>query len=131
MDRSRIFLIVVAAVFIPVFALPLFIDPVWWGERFGWDTDGASDLTEYLGRCLGAVALAIALIALRAARDPAASPWLFDLLILSALLLAVVHLRGAVEDSQPLIEHLETAMYALFALAAWLCRPAPRKGQAA
>ncbi|HET8592717.1 MAG TPA: hypothetical protein VFL56_03565, partial [Solirubrobacterales bacterium] len=61
---------------------------------------------------------------LRAARDPAGKTWLYDLLALSAGLLAVVHLRGAVEDSQPAIEHLETAIYAVFALAAWLCRPA-------
>jgi hypothetical protein len=130
MDRSRALLIVAAAVFIPVFALPLFIDPVWWAERFGWDTDGAGELTDYLGRCLGAVALAISLVAIRASRDPASNVWLFDLLAVSALLLAAVHLRGAIEDSQPLVEHLETAMYAGFALAAWLCRPTPRPEQA-
>ena len=123
MDRSRVFLVVVAATFIPVFALPLFIDPIWWAERFGWDTEGPRDVTVYFGRCLGAVALAISVIAIRAIRDPAANRWLFDLLALSGLLLAVVHLRGAIEDSQPLVEHLETAMYAGFALAAWLCRP--------
>ena len=40
-------------------------------------------------------------------------------------LLALVHLRGLVEDSQPLVEHIETAMYAGFgALALW-CRPRP------
>lgn len=128
LDRSRIFLIAVAAVFIPIIALPLFIDPVWWADRFGWETDGAGELTDYLGRCLGAVALAISLIALRAARDPAGNTWLFDLLALSAGLLAVVHLRGAIEDSQPVIEHLETAIYAVFALAAWLYRPAPSSG---
>ncbi|MFL5907738.1 MAG: hypothetical protein ACJ75Z_09105, partial [Solirubrobacterales bacterium] len=117
MDRSRLFLIVVAAIFIPVFALPLFIDPIWWAERFGWDTDGPRDLTVYFGRCLGAVALAIALIAVRAIRDPAQSRWLFDLLALAGMLLAIVHLRGAIEDSQPLVEHLETAMYLLIGLA--------------
>ena len=123
MNRSRAFLLVVAAVFIPVFALPLFIDPVWWAERFGWDTAGAGDLTIYLGRCLGAVALAIALIALRASRDPGAHRWLFDLLALAAVLLAVVHLRGALEEAQPFIEHVETLMYAAFAAAAIACRP--------
>jgi hypothetical protein len=124
--RSRAFLIAVAAIFIPVFALPLFIDPIWWAERFGWDTEGPHDLTVYLGRCLGAVALAIAVIALRAASDPPAHRWLFDLLAIGALLLAIVHLRGAIEGSQPLVEHLETAMYAGFAAAAWLCRPPDR-----
>jgi thiol:disulfide interchange protein len=123
--RSRLFLLLVAAVFIPVFALPLLIDPIWWAERFGWDTAGAGDLTNYLGRCLGAVALAIAIVALRAARDPAAHRWLFDLLALAAALLALVHLRGTLEDSQPAIEHAETLMYGAFAAAALLCKPPP------
>jgi hypothetical protein len=60
------------AVFIPIFALPLFVDPIWWADRFGWETEGPRDLVVYFGRCLGALALAIMLIALRAARDPAA-----------------------------------------------------------
>jgi small-conductance mechanosensitive channel len=124
MNRSQVFLVAVAAVFIPLFAVPLFVDPIWWAERFGWHTEGAGDLTRYFGRCLGAVALAIGVVAARAVRDPAANRWLFDLLAIAALLLAVVHLRGAIEDSQPLVEHLETLMYALFALAAWFCRPA-------
>ena len=124
MDRSRGFLIVVAAVFIPVFALPLFIDPIWWAERFGWDTAGPHDLTVYFGRCLGAVALAISLVAIQSIRDPGSNRWLFDLLAIAGVLLALVHLRGAIEDSQPLVEHLETAMYLLFGAAAWICRPA-------
>src|SRR5688572_30815632 len=110
--------------FIPVFAVPLFIDPYWWGDVFGWDTASRSDLGAYLGRCLGAVALAIAVTALVAARDPAANRSLFDLLGLGAALLALVHVRGLVEDSQPLVEHLEIAMYAGFAGLAWWCKPA-------
>lgn len=124
MDRSRAFLLLVAAVFIPLFALPLLIDPLWWGERFGWDTEGTGDLGVYLGRCLGAVALAISLLSLRAAAHPAAHPWLFDLLALIAGMLALVHLRGVIEGSQPTVEHLETLGYAAFAAAALLCRPA-------
>lgn len=123
MDRSRILLYVVAALFVPLFALPLFVDPVWWAERFGWETDGPRDLVVYFGRCLGAVALAIAVIAFTAAREPARHAWLFSLLALAAALLAIVHLRGTIEDSQPLVEHLETAGYAAFALAALACRP--------
>jgi hypothetical protein len=123
MNRSSAFLVAVAAVFVPIFALPLFIDPIWWGERFGWDTGGTHDLTVYLGRCLGAVALAIAVVALRGSRDPASVRWLFDLLALAGGLLAIVHLRGAIEADQPLIEDLEVLMYAGFAAAAWLCRP--------
>ncbi len=123
MNRSRVFLIAVAAVFLPIFAIPLFVDPIWWAERFGWDTDGPRDLAVYFGRCLGAVAIAIAVVALRASHEPERHRWLFDLLALSGLLLAIVHLRGAIEDSQPLVEHLETLGYAGFAAGAWLCRP--------
>jgi hypothetical protein len=121
--RARALLVLVAVLFIPVFAVPLFIDPYWWGDVFGWDTASRSDLGAYLGRCLGAVALAIAVTALLAARDPAANRSLFDLLGLGAALLALVHVRGLVEDSQPLVEHLEIAMYAGFAGLAWWCKP--------
>jgi len=123
MNRSTVFLIGLALVFVPVFALPLFIDPIWWAERFGWDTDGPRELTVYLGRCLGAVALAITILALLASRNPAEYRWLFDLLAISGSLLALAHLRGVIEGDQPLIEDLEVAMYAGFAAAAWLCRP--------
>jgi hypothetical protein len=121
--RARAFLILVAAVFIPVFALPLFIDPYWWADVFGWDTEPRSDLGVYLGRCLGAVALAIAVVALLAAREPTAHRGLFDVLALAAGLLAVVHLRGLVDDAQPTVEHLEIGMYGGFAALAWWCKP--------
>jgi hypothetical protein len=122
--RARAFLVVVGLVFVPLFALPLFVDPYWWGDLFGWDTGSRSDLTVYLGRCLGAVALAIALVALLAARDPTAHRGLFDVLALGGGLLALVHLRGLIDDAQPTVEHLEIAMYGAFAALAWWCKPA-------
>lgn len=121
--RARVFLIVVAAIFLPVFAIPLFIDPYWWADRFGWDTGPETDLGNYFGRCLGALAIAIMVTALVAARDPARYRAIFTVLALGGLLLAIVHLRGLVEDSQPAIEHVETALYAGFAALAWWCRP--------
>ena len=123
--RARVFLIVVAAVFVPVFAVPLFIDPYWWAERFGWDTGPETDLGNYLGRCLGAVAIAITATALIGARDPGRYRAVFTILAIAGALLAIVHLRGLLEDSQPLVEHLETAMYAGFAALAWWARPRP------
>lgn len=121
--RASVFLLVVAVVFLPLFAVPLFIDPYWWAERFGWDTGPETDLGNYLGRCLGALAIAIAGTALFAARDPDRYRALFTILAVGGALLAIVHLRGLIEDSQPLIEHLETALYAGFAGLAWWSRP--------
>jgi hypothetical protein len=122
-SRSRVFLLVVAALFLPVFALPLFIDPYWWADQFGWDTGPKTDLGNYFGRCLGALAIAVAGTALIGAREPARYRALFFVLTIAAALLSIAHLRGLVEDSQPLVEHLETGGYAAFAALAWWCRP--------
>ena len=119
------FLLAVGLLFLPVFAIPLFVDPYWWAERFGWDTGPETDLGHYLGRCLGAVAIAVAGTALAAARAPARNRAIFTVLGTGGALLALVHLRGLVEDAQPLVEHLETAMYAAFAALAFRFRPPP------
>ena len=123
MRSPRVFLLVVGIVFLPVFAIPLFVDPYWWAERFGWDTGPETELGQYLGRCLGAVAIAIAATALAASREPERNSALFTVLGVGGVLLAVVHLRGLIEDAQPLVEHLETAMYAAFGAAALWPRP--------
>ena len=122
-SRARTFLLVVGGLFLVVFALPLLIAPFAWADAFGWDVGPHSDLAAYFGRCLGAVATAITLVALAASRDPAGHRWVFSLLSLAAALLAVVHVIGLVRDAQPLVEHLEVAGYAAFAAAAWWLRP--------
>ena len=123
MLRARVLLVAVAAVFVPLFAVPLLADPYWWGDVFGWDTSARSDLGTYLGRCLGALALALAATSLVAVRDPVAYRGLFDAFALSALLLGVVHAAGLLQGTQPVVEHLEIALYAAFAALAWWCKP--------
>jgi hypothetical protein len=122
-ERARGFLLIAGGLFLVVFALPLLVAPFTWAEWFGWDVGPHTDLTAYFGRCLGAVATAITIVALAAARAPAAHRWLFVLLALAGALLAVVHAIGAVRDAQPLSEDLEIAGYAAFALLALWCRP--------
>jgi len=121
--RARLFLLGVAALFLPLFAIPLFVDPYWWAERFGWDTGPETELGQYLGRCLGAVAIAVAGTALAESRAARPQRAVFTVLAVAGALLAIVHLRGLIEDAQPLVEHIETGMYAGFALLAWWCRP--------
>src|SRR3712207_1056865 len=93
-----------------------------WAEAFGWDVE-RTDVGSYFGRCLGAVAIAISGQALWASRDPARYRHLFDLLAAAGVLLAIVHLRGLVEESQPWIEHVETLAYAGFAALALWAKP--------
>jgi hypothetical protein len=122
-NRARSFLLVGGLVFLVAFAVPLLLDPYGWARAFGWETGSETDVGLYFGRCLGAAGTAIAVQALLASRAPERHRSLFTLIALTTALVALVHLRGLIEDRQPLVEHLETAGYALAcALALW-CRP--------
>jgi hypothetical protein len=114
-----------AALFTPVFALPLLLDPYRWARAFGWREEQETDVGVYFGRCLGALATASCIEAARAARDPRGNRFFFDFAELAGWLLALVHLRGLVERRQPPIEHAEIAGYSLFALAARRYAPRP------
>jgi hypothetical protein len=115
----------VAAIFGPLFALPLLIDPYRWARAFGWRAEPETDVGLYFGRCLGAMATAGCVEAARAARDPIRHRSYFDFAEVAGWLLAAVHLRGLVERRQPPIEHAEIVGYSLFALAARRFAPRP------
>jgi hypothetical protein len=126
---ARTFLLALALVFMPLFAIPLLRDPYAWARRFGWRPEPQTDIGLYFGRCLGAVAVGLTGGALAAARRPSEHRGLFVVLELSAWLLSVVHVRGLLERRQPPIEHAEIVGYAAVAVAARRVRP--RAGAAA
>ena len=113
---ARRFAASLVATFMPAFALPLLLDPYGWARRFGWKEEPQTDVGLYFGRCLGAVATATCVQAVRAARDPQAHRGFFQNAEVAGWLLAAVHVRGMLEGRQPPIEHAEIAMYSLFAL---------------
>ena len=120
---ARRFLLAVAIVFLPLFAVPLFIDPYGWARRFGWAPEPETDVGLYFGRCLGAVAIALTGGALAATRRPSEHRSVFTMLEVASWLLTVVHIRGLLQRRQPPIEHAEIAGYAAFAVAARRLRP--------
>ncbi len=126
---ARIFLTVVGLVFLPLFAFPLLLNPYAWARAFGWRKEPQTDVGLYFGRCLGPVATAISVQALRASRQPARHRGLFDLLELGGWLLSAVHARGMIERRQPPIEHVETAGYAAVAILARRLRPSLQQSQ--
>jgi hypothetical protein len=118
-DRTaRLYLRALGMLFLPVFALPLLLNPYGWARRFGWRREPETDVGLYFGRCLGAVATAICVHALRASREPAKHRPFLAMVELANWLLSLVHLRGLVERRQPPIEHAEVAGYAASALLA-------------
>jgi hypothetical protein len=123
-DRpARIFLRGFGFLFLSVFALPLLLHPYGWARAFGWRKEPRTDVGLYFGRCLGAVATAIAVQALRASREPRRHRGFFTMTELGCWLLALVHLRGLIERRQPPVEHAEVAGYAAVALLARRVRP--------
>lgn len=113
----------ITALFTPIFALPLLLDPCRWARAFGWKKEPETDVGLYFGRCLGALATASCVQAAKAARDPEGNRAYFEFAEIAGWLLAAVHLRGLLERRQPPIEHAEIAGYSLFALAARRFRP--------
>ena len=115
---ARRFAGTVAAVAAPVFAVPLFLDPYRWAHAFGWREEPETDVGLYFGRCLGALATASCIQAVRAARDPERHRAYFEFTEAAAWLLAAVHVRGLLERRQPPIEHAEIGGWAAMAIAA-------------
>lgn len=110
---ASLFLWGAGGAFLVIYALPLLLVPMRWAKAFLWFEPENTDLPIYLGRCLGAVAVAIVLCCFRAAPAPASHPILFELLAIVGALLTVVHIVGGVQGKQPWTETAEIAMYAL------------------
>jgi hypothetical protein len=107
--------------FVIVYALPLLLMPFRWARVFGWRVDESDDLARYFGRCVGALALALCYLAVRAAPRAHEHALVFDGIAAAGALLALVHVWGALERRQPFLETLEIGLYvALTAVALWL-----------
>jgi hypothetical protein len=125
---SRRFAAAFASLFVPIFALPLLLDPYRWARAFGWPREPETNVGLYFGRCLGAVATATCVQAARAAREPERHRSFFEFLEIGGWLVAAVHLRGLLEHRQPPVEHVEIIGYAALATAARRVMP-PRAGR--
>ena len=121
--RSALFLLATSAVGLGAFGLPLFLAPLKWAKRVRWQVPEDTDLTVYLGRSLGAVAVALSLSGLWAARDPWRHRIVFKITAAMAALLAGVHVRGAIEGKQPWTETAEIPLWAATAIGAVVCYP--------
>ena len=119
---ARVFLVSSGAVFLVVFAIPLVVDPLRWARAFRWRLpEGGSEMTVYLGRSTGALALTIVVFALPAIGDPRAHRAVFELVAWACGLVGLVHVWGAIRRTQPWTEDAEIVMYAaVCGVATWL-----------
>jgi len=110
--HAQLFLLVLMVVTSALLALPIFLAPLTWARRLGWQIPEHTDLAVYFGRCLGAFILIVELLMLRAAFTGTGLVFTFQVLIAVAILMTVVHIWGALQRIQPISETLEIGMYA-------------------
>jgi hypothetical protein len=96
-----------------LYGLPLLLFPLRWARWLGWKLPLETELVVYLGRCVGALVLAIVFVCLRAAPAPASTPLLFELILAALGLIFTVHAWGAIRRTQPWLETAELALYGL------------------
>jgi hypothetical protein len=128
-QKSTAYLVGAGATGLEAFGLPLFLSPLGWARAFRWRVPTEADLTVYLGRSLGAVAVALSTGALRAARRPEEHRIIFEVGFLTGVLLAAVHVWGALLRRQPWTETAEIAFWSAMAAGAALTYPREKPGE--
>ncbi|HYH94951.1 hypothetical protein [Hyalangium sp.] len=116
------YLVISTLFFVVVIALPLLFVPLTWARWFGWKIpEGNTDLTVYLGRCLGAAALSIIIAVAHGIPNPKSHHLLFDLVAMASGLMILIHVWGAIRKTQPLSETVEIAVWGVaFVFAVWI-----------
>ena len=110
------YLLLSAAAFAVVFVVPLFAVPLRWAKAFRWSVPADNELAIYFGSCLGAAGIGIVVAMVRAAREPAAHPVVFEILIVTGALLTIVHVVGALRRKWPWTETAEIPFWAASAI---------------
>ena len=121
--------------FLLAYGLPLTFVPVLWARWFQWklpeepnapENIHLHQLAEYFGRCTGTLAITITLFAMRAASDPAAHPYVLEIIFIACLGMTLVHVYGALRRIQPWTENAEILLYGAMtglAAGAWTTLP--------
>lgn len=110
--HAQSYLLILSTTTTLVFALPIFLVPLWWARVMQWQLPEHTDLAVYFGRCLGAFILIVEALMLRAALTGEALVTTFEVLAAVAGFMVVVHVYGALRRIQPWTETVETGFYA-------------------
>ena len=109
--HAQTYLLVTMIATTVTFALPIFLAPLRWARMLGWQIPEHTDLAVYFGRCLGAFVLIVEALMLRAALTGEGLAFTFQVITAVAVLMVLMHIVGAIERTQPMLETLEIGMY--------------------
>ncbi len=113
-----IYLKTMSILFTLAIGLPLLIVPLSWARLMRWQIPADTDLTNYFGRCLGAVVTAIAFLVFVYADKGALHAFMLELLLGAFALMVAVHVWGFLKRAQPWTETAEIPLYLLLSLSA-------------
>src|SRR5688500_2139241 len=114
------YLLLVGASALVLFAIPLLVSPLTWAELFRWRApldDAGRALANYFGRCLGAVACGLAGACTWAGASGVDAREHVVVCTVGGALLTVIHIVGAFARVQPWTETAEIPLWALVTLA--------------
>lgn len=107
----RTYLVVTGIGTILAFGLPFLLAPIRWARLFQWEIPDDVRLVKYFARCLGCTAIGISVVALYYSTRPDPPREFLLVGIVSAGLLTLVHIVGALERSQPWTETVEIVFW--------------------
>ena len=98
------------------YGIPLVVAPMAWARLFRWEMPPPGQLVTFLGRSLGLLISVVGAYAIRAAADPSAQPFFFELMIWLGVAMLGLHVYGAIKRSQPITETIEIVLWAALLL---------------
>ena len=107
------YLLVLALLTTPAFAIPIMVVPLRWARLMQWRLPEDRDLAVYFGRCLGAFVLIIEFLMFRSALTGQGLIITFQCITLVWVLMTAIHVIGAAEGRQPITETLEIGFWLL------------------
>jgi hypothetical protein len=115
-QHAQAFLIALGIGTALLFSFPITFAPLRWARLVGWSVPDDGDLALYFGRCLGAFALILNFFMLRAGMSGAHLAATFEFMALLWTAMIVVHVVGALQGVQPILETIEIAFWTVLAL---------------
>ncbi|HXY57415.1 MAG TPA: hypothetical protein VEH76_02430 [Methylocystis sp.] len=97
-----------------LFAIPIAFAPLRWARLMLWRLPEDTDLALYFGRCLGAIALMLEILAIRAGLTGEGLKFVFEFMMLTFATMVVIHVVGALQRVQPVTETLEIGLWLVF-----------------
>jgi len=115
--HAQAYMLALAGTTTVLFAIPIAFAPLRWARLMLWRLPQDSDLALYFGRCLGALALVLEILAIKAGLTGEGLSFVFEFMMLTFVAMVVVHVVGALQKVQPVTETLETGLWLLFIIA--------------